>query len=287
MKKLVFLVGLIFSGCCFLGIEDCEEEESIEGCTDFWSFNYNPAATASDGSCITSKGCLGYVSGLKYSGTLGNTLNDPYYDQKMGEEFQIQRQFFSCCPTNLFIIYEESFERRNAYVPNANPNIHFGFHMFYYTISTYGELAAVGVLAHEYGHVLQNYFGWLTGDLYTELEADAFSGFYMALNKQWAWSNIQGYYANTYASGDYNFNSPGHHGTREERLASAQLGVLTAINILQTGIPLSYQELHNHFSHEIRNNIAPRNGKISLMTEVNYPKGLTREYIESLFPFSD
>ncbi|MDO6435611.1 hypothetical protein Q4E93_33670 [Flavitalea sp. BT771] len=61
------------------------------------------------------------------------------------------------------------------------------------------------------------------------LEADAFSGFYMDLAKQYAWSQIQSYYANVYSNGDYFFSDPSHHGTPDQRFQAAYLRVTTAI----------------------------------------------------------
>ncbi|EMR03225.1 M48 family metalloprotease [Cesiribacter andamanensis] len=285
-SPLLLVFAACLTACCSLGLGDCED--ALAGCTDPNSFNYNPAATTSDNSCIDMRGCSGFVTGMTNSGSITNTLQNAYWDQKMSEEYAIQQQFFSCCPTRLHILLEPNARQKNAYVPYAEAAIYFGHHMFYYTISQYGELAVAGVLAHEFGHSTQNYFGWQTRDMYSELEADAWSGFYMALNKQWAWSQIQGYYSNVYAAGDYNFNSPSHHGTQQERLASAYLGVETAVALLQSGTAMSYQQLHQHFLNQIRTHIAPRNGRqTGLFAEVQYPKNLSRAYIQSLFPFAE
>lgn len=283
---LIWTFLLPLSSCCLLGIGDCDDpvtNQAINGCTDLYSFNYNSSATQNDGSCKTMAGCTGYASGMPNSGTLSNTFGNYYYDQKMTQEIQIQSQFFDCCPASFHVIYEPSVQQRNAYA-TFEKQILFGYHMFYYSIQNYGELAAAGILAHEWGHITQYYHGWNSGVPYMELEADAFSGFYMALAKQWAWSQIQGYFANVYATGDYNFNSPTHHGTNHERLASAYLGVTTAIEVLNAGSPKSYQDLHSYFQQKIKNEIAPRGGRRNF-DEVTYPENLTPEYIRSLFPY--
>ena len=200
-------------------------------------------------------GC--YVNGLNSNtgfGEVGMTFNDAYYDQKFGEEINLQRSFFSNIPANVYVLYEPSIQDKNAYA-SSNGDIYFGYHMFYYSIANYGELAVAGILAHEWGHRVQQVrFGKMENPL-AELEADAFSGFYMALGKSWAWSSIQGYYANVYATGDYNFHSPNHHGTSEQRLSAAYLGVAVAQDVAQNQMQLTYEDLHSIFLTEINSNI--------------------------------
>jgi hypothetical protein len=278
---------------CFLFEKEEDEAVKLKGCTNPHSFNYNAKAEINDGSCMEMYGCLGYASGATNSGSLGVTLNNPVLDQKMNEEVLIQRNFFNGIPAAVFILYEPSPEHKNAYA-NSNGQILFGYYMAYYTIQNYGELPIAGILAHEWGHRAQFTIGWK--DYYRpehkELEADAFSGFYMALAKQYAWSQIQSYFQNVYATGDYNFNSPLHHGTPEQRLQAAYLGVNIAIYALQNGIQYNYNQLHELIFNEIRSKIAPRFGinsekdfKIkNQFKEVEYPKNLTKTYIESLYP---
>lgn len=286
------LIKILLYFFCFVALVSCdlfkgsddEDPTLIEGCTNLNSFNYSSEADTDDGSCIEMYGCLGYFGGYSNSGSLGVTLNDPYWDQKMNEEVIIQRNFFNGIPANVYVLYEPSVNHKNAYA-SPQGQIMFGYHMFYYTISVYGELPVAGILAHEWGHRTQFYHNWGYDEKhYQELEADAFSGFYMALAKQYAWANIESYFANVYANGDYNFNHPTHHGTPEQRLASAYLGVNTAIEILNSGKPLSYQELHSLFINEIETyiNNEPQSNRF---IEVKYPENLTNAYIESLFPY--
>lgn len=274
----------------------CDEEEvkttfnpnNISGCTDPSSFNYNPNATQSDNSCSSMGNCSGYVYGTNNSGTIGNTLNNLFWDQKMSEEVALQRNFYGGIPANVYILYEPSVQYKNAYA-NTNGNILFGYYMFYYTVATYGELPVAGVLAHEWGHRVQqhlNLSGYYRPE-HRELEADAFSGFYMALRKQWSWAQIQGYFANVYATGNYLFNAPDFHGTPDQRLAAANLGVNIGLNALSNGIQYSYYDLHSLFLNAITTSIAPRIAKRKLngqYKEVTYPSGLTEAYIRSLYP---
>lgn len=260
--------------------------ENITGCTDRFSFNYNSKATKGGDECYSMGNCMGYAGGMVNSGTIGNTLYNPIYDQKMNGEVSIMRSFFNGVPANVYILYEPGIEYRNAYA-SPDGTILFGYHMHYYTIQNYGELPVAGVLAHEWGHRAQQTFNW--NDYYRvehkELEADAFSGFYMALRKQWAWSQIESYYANVYASGDYLYNSNNFHGTPNQRLMAAYKGVQVGVNALQYGIQYTYNQLHSIFFNEIRTNIAPRYATPpGTFAEVTYPQNLTEDYIKRLYP---
>ena len=261
----------------------CEKQK---GCTEPYSFNYDVNVEKDDGSCKEMYGCVGYAGNYYNSGTTGLTLNNPYWDQKINAEVGIQRNFFSGIPASVYILYEPSPDLKNAYAMQSG-EILFGYHMFYYTIGTYGELPVAGILAHEWGHRAQFSFNWTYQQPYhRELEADAFSGYYMALAKQYAWNQIQSYYANVYATGDYNYNHPSHHGTPKQRLDAAYFGVLTAIDALNSGNAYSYEELHDLFSDEIENKITKK-GTAYQYREVEYPKWLTEDYLKSLFPKSN
>lgn len=258
------------------------DEFHIDGCTDPLSFNYNADATRNDGSCVEMQGCLGFAGGLPNSGRLSNTLGDARYDRKMSEEVAGQRRFFNV-PADVYILIEPSPEHRNAYA-TSDGRILFGYHMHNYTIRKYGELPVAGILAHEWGHRVQFQHNWrYSRPEYKELEADAFSGFYMGLAKRWAWDQIQNYYANVYATGDYNFNSRQHHGTPRERVNAAYLGVRTAVYAMQHQKQFTYQELHQLFIDALENEVAPRSEE-HRYPEIAYPDGLTEAEIEGLFP---
>jgi len=255
----------------------------IKGCMISNSYNYNPQAQEDDGSCKTMFGCLGYAAGFSNSGSLGVTLNNASYDQKMNEEVAIQKNFYNGIPAAVYIWYEPSPEMKNA-LATPGGQILFGYSMFYYTVSTYGELPVAGILAHEFGHRTQFTYGWndYTTNAQKELEADAFSGFYMALRKQYAWSQIQSYYQNVYASGNYDFNHPQFHGTPEQRLASAYLGVTTAINAMNNNIQYSYNDLHTIFIQSIKFQIGGRKAAPDFR-EVKYPV-ISKELVAKLYP---
>lgn len=279
-----FLAFLLLFGCQKNKTDDVAP---TKGCRNSKSFNYNPSAEVDDGTCKEMAGCLGYASGFSNSGSLGVTLNNPYWDQKMSGEIAIQRNFYNGIPATVYILYEPSVDYKNAYA-TPEGNILFGFYMFYYTVQVYGELPVAGILAHEWGHRVQFTYNW--NEYYKpehrELEADAFSGYYMALAKQYAWSQIQSYYANVYSTGDYFFSDPSHHGTPDQRLQAAYLGVTTAINAMRNNTQYSYLQLHQIFFGTIKTTIAqgisaPK--RISF-PDVIYPKNLNKTGIRRLYP---
>lgn len=134
----------------------------------------------------------------------------------------------------------------------------YGVNLFSMLASNYGgDTGPIsGVLAHEWGHQIQFQGGWSTSNEPTqrpiELEADAFSGYYMALGPDsYPWQSVLDYFDAIANLGDFNFNDQNHHGTPQERLAAAQLGFQTAVNAAQSGTQLGYPDLHQIFSTSI------------------------------------
>jgi hypothetical protein len=276
---------IVFSVLCALSLMavSCTDSE-ISGCTNTKSFNYDPIATRDDGKCLDMEGCVGYQSDLNQSGKVITSFNDAYHDQKFSEEVSIQRAFFNGIPAKVFGLLEPSVDQKNAYA-TSDGKILFGYYMLKETTKKYGELPIAGILAHEWGHRTQFVMNWQDygQPAHRELEADAFSGFYMALAKQWAWSKINSYFQSVFDNGDSNFNSPIHHGTSQERLAAAKLGVDMGLAVLRSGKQMTYSELHNSFISKIKTVIKPRSSSTTY-AEIEYPKGLTQEFVQSLFP---
>jgi hypothetical protein len=181
------------------------------------------------------------------------TLGSPQDDLIFGNETSRQEQFWAGLPTQVSILNDCS--APNAYSTPSH-QILYGISLFQRLVQNFhgNPLPVAGVLAHEWGHQAQFANGWMTPDQSTaratELEADAFSGYYMALVGQFSWAPITDYFTAVTSFGDYDFNSPSHHGTPQERLGAARLGFDTGVQALQTG-PLSYTQLHQIFSSRI------------------------------------
>ena len=204
---------------------------------------------------------LDLLLGRKTSSSLGHAV----YDRKMREEVSNQRQFFQGVKAEVLILDEQHYELRNAYA-SPGGKIYMGKNMFFYTIRNYNELAVAGILAHEWSHRVQYTFHWdkQLKNPALELEADAMAGFYMAIEKGYAWSQIDDYFRSTEKTGDYDVASPQHHGTPNQRVAAAYLGVQLANEAVANGKGFSYEELHARIIDSLNANvIRQENGEIS------------------------
>jgi hypothetical protein len=202
-------------------------------------------------------GC--YAPGMTTSGDVQcgivSSFGDPVVDSAFSQEVVIQSSFWRGIPANFHAW-------NDCQAPNAESlptgDILFGVNFFQSLIAKNSgdSLPIAGVLAHEWAHQIQFDNGWMVQTeptvRPTELEADAFSGFYMALAKSWDWAFISDYFSTLASLGDYNFTDPGHHGTPQERLAAAQLGFQTALQAIQTQTTLTYSDLHQIFSTAIQ-----------------------------------
>lgn len=106
---------------------------------------------------------------------------------------------------------------------------------------------AMSVLAHEFGHILQ--FDFLKKgsharheSKYPELHADFLAGAYLTQRALEALrfgtdlrGPIQAAMRQFYQIGDTDFNSPGHHGTSQERMAAFNGGVTYVMQLAQSG----------------------------------------------------
>jgi hypothetical protein len=91
----------------------------------------------------------------------------------------------------------------------------------------WGGTAVAGILAHEFGHIFQystplhqNLAQGQATERLVELHADFLAGYYLGLKKRVNGGDIMAFARSIYSKGDWNFNSPGHHGTPEERVKS-------------------------------------------------------------------
>jgi hypothetical protein len=207
------------------------------------------ASSARSVGCFTAAN----VNAPTMCGLIGS-FGNPLADQGLFQEVGIQRGFWSGIPVRSVAVMNDCGpDSRNAKADPVTRDIYFGYYMFNTLVAQHGNtLPAAGVLAHEWGHQVQFSFQWISNPVRPmELEADAFSGFYMALAKGWAWSYMNTYFQAVYGFGDTNFSSPGHHGTPDERLAMARVGFDTAVQAASLGRPLSYPDLHLIFYQSI------------------------------------
>lgn len=117
------------------------------------------------------------------------------------------------------------------------------------------------ILAHEWGHQLQfaNFGNWQyptppfngtpESTRMTELEADFLTGFYLTHKRggTFNWKRIEDVLGAFYNIGDCSFESSGHHGTPDQRLASAEAGYEAAVGIKKKGHLPTQDEVHDLF----------------------------------------
>lgn len=115
----------------------------------------------------------------------------------------------------------------------GNGKIYYGYAIYYDAKSKGGDIVNAMILAHEYGHQLQYIFGLPSVNENTarpnELEADGFAGYYLRRPNGYNKTNfteIAAAYEFAQSIGDYQTNSPGHHGTPAQRRSAVRLGFL-------------------------------------------------------------
>lgn len=246
MKLLnLLLATAVITGVVIASGMSADKTETLAG-------NTAAHALAVRTSAFSGGSALDLLLGRKTSASLG----DPVYDRKLRDEVMNQRSFFQGVKADVVILDEQHFELRNAYA-NSSGTIYMGKKMFYYTLNHYNELAVAGILAHEWSHRVQYTFHWdkQLSNPALELEADAIAGYYMALEKGFAWNQIDEYFRSTEKTGDFQVDSEQHHGTPNQRVAAAYLGVQLANESVDNGAAFSYQELHHRIIDSLNTNI--------------------------------
>jgi hypothetical protein len=172
--------------------------------------------------------------GLIYDETFHSTGN-PSLDASLVAELSKQSMFFGHRPG--FVLYNSSSKNASAskkpfpLIPDTDSTIfyHLGMHRDQLNSGVFGGAIVAGVIAHEFGHIYQYFANYIARLQYldwtqkfVELHADYLSGFYMAGKELKI--EIKPYTDAFFLLGDYDFTSPTHHGTPEERYAVLQEG---------------------------------------------------------------
>lgn len=217
-------------------------------CDDPNSYTYG----SDESNCVSMDGCLGYSSSYANIGSIGNSFYDNNNDQQFSYEVGRQQNFWGI-PANVYVWYEPQ-GVKNAVSTNYG-DILYGYNLFYFTVPNFSDYAVDGILAHEWAHQIQFKYGWMNqGTLLSELEADAFAGFYIVAAKQWNTNMVNGFVNSVYYSGDYNFNSSSHHGTPSQRAAAAAIGIDYGLKFLN-GTNYTYAQLHSMFTSKINSSV--------------------------------
>jgi hypothetical protein len=173
-------------------------------------------------------------SGLEIGEVLKSSGNNEL-DQSLSSEMFKQSAFFGYRPA---IILYSGGEKNAAATPQAWPGIPNTEGTILYNIemlqeqlqgSKWGGAVLAGVIAHEFGHIHQNFSGYMDRlraldptVKFVELHADFLSGFYMG--GKGSQIDVKPYADAFFRIGDYGFTDAGHHGTPEERYLALKAG---------------------------------------------------------------
>lgn len=201
----------------------------------------NPAVIVKD--CTQAPGLI------TERGTVLATTGNPDVDIVLGLLIQDLTTFFNVPGVNLFIIDE--FTSPNAFSTDTHEVV-IGKKLLVKILTTYGEEATAGIVAHEMGHQAQFHFFPQEREpgvpgVCRELEADAFAGYYLGSHEKLTKAQTLGFFAALYEGGDnnpYDFINPDWHGTSVDRVNAASLGFDLAKYAVDNHIGLTPQDLH-------------------------------------------
>lgn len=231
------------------------------GCSGSHSDNAAPAPTAGtpQGQPATALGqqgtygCWSASFGSAGSSAFGNgvvqTTGNPALDSAINQEVSQVQQFFYGYPATVHVFNEGSPQAMNAY-SSPQGYIMLGEYVML-DLSQFSPadplLPVAGVLSHEWGHQVQFHNGWQSQAQSTalpmELEADYFSGFYMAY-RSYGGAEIQSYLSAVASMGSYDFANPSFHGTPQMRTAMTGAGFNLAEVCAQPGAACNEFTIH-------------------------------------------
>jgi hypothetical protein len=100
----------------------------------------------------------------------------------------------------------------------CNGTICLGIKMLYHELNkTNGLYTTKAILAHEFGHCVQQVIGWNEDWKRPELHSDFMAGYYLAKNYNYTAQELTVLFNSFYEMGDMNYWSADHHGTGKER----------------------------------------------------------------------
>lgn len=172
-----------------------------------------------------------FAGGLESIGELYESTGDEnldnmlyHYKNKMENLFDVQTYMY---------IYNDS-ENPNAIAVRCTDFskckdgiILLGYNMLNEELSksNYKEYAIVGVIAHEFAHILQYEEEEDLPNKLLELHADFLAGYYLGKHG-FSEEEIEVFAQSLFEMGDYNFWDPDHHGTPEERVKAMVAGFM-------------------------------------------------------------
>lgn len=245
------LAGLLVSPLVLSGCTSDGEDDSDPGSP--------PGSNTPPTRVVASVGCYRPTYANAPAGDFGcgvlPNFGIPAIDLPWPDELQYQATFFSGIAAQVYPFDECSPANANAM---ATPHgfILIGRYFAGNLLQRMGNtLPIAGVIAHEWAHRTQFSLGWMVQTeptvRRTELEADMWSGLYMGVMKSWTGLLMQSYFQTLLDIGDFNFNSPNHHGTPNQRHAAGATGLSLAFELMRSNTRLSYEQIHSLFVNEV------------------------------------
>ncbi|MEQ8995330.1 MAG: hypothetical protein RID53_02360 [Coleofasciculus sp. B1-GNL1-01] len=179
----------------------------------YWSHPYTSACTL----------------GSPFPGAVYRSTGNPNLNSLISNEYSQLAIVFTVNPTLLII---DDFQGPNAFAywgvtdPGFYGTIYLGIRLLYDELFSMdkGVLAVVGIMAHEFAHILQwKYQSQLIGKL-RELHADFLAGYYLGVKNYIPYRDLRAFASSLFTKGDYNFWNLDHHGTPQERVAAMNIG---------------------------------------------------------------
>lgn len=179
--------------------------------------------------------------------TLGDSFNDTGYAHEifnLTRAFSVQPGFFACLETG----GPNAFATIDTVEPGTRGSVFLGITLARGELQRtgqYNNFTLPAILAHEVGHIVQFREGNRLATKLTELQADYLAGWYMANRDRgaagWSETSVRQNLTAFFKLGDYDYNSPDHHGTPEERVAAIVAGFRSANLSLQAVYQASYR----------------------------------------------
>jgi len=184
---------------------------------------------------ITMASLIYTLSAFAQQGRRTSTGN-PILDSQIIQELNLLKSVYNVNPS--FFIFDDQ-GMPNAYA-SPNGTVLFGstlmINEFNEEFGPTGNYSVIGIMAHEFAHILQFSQG-LHYQLPTkilELHADFIAGWYLGNREMVLLTDAEQAMRSFYRNGDYEFNNPNHHGTPSERVRSYKTGTTTrGMNIYQ------------------------------------------------------
>lgn len=172
---------------------------------------------------------------------ISRTTGDQVLDSQLSAELFHVSDVFEVMPG--FVIIDDgdspnAFATPKSLINNTVGTVLFGHTLLFNELRghMWGGIAVAGIMAHEFGHILQFISGLdrlLTKNHPTkrlaELHADYMAGYYLGLKRLSGHMDIKAFLDSVYIKGDTDFNNKDHHGTPSNRkdvmLAGYKLGL--------------------------------------------------------------